>query len=60
MAVFTLVFGAKDIYQGVKQKGKWAKTAAILMGILVLLLLIGGILLYMYAVALSNAFKMGL
>ncbi len=60
LILFVLFFGIRKVYIGVKQQNKWAKITAKLLIILFVLLIIGGFLFYLYALALGEAFKTGL
>lgn len=52
-----LFFGIRKVYIGVKQQNKWAKIAAKILIVLLVLLIIGGFIFYLYALALGEAFK---
>ena len=60
VVIIAVIFGIFTIYKGVKQHKKWAKRAAVLVTILLILLLIGGFIFYIYAKALGEAFSTGL
>jgi len=60
LILIALFFGIRKVYIGAKQQNKWAKIAAKLLIILLVLLIIGGFLFYLYALALGEAFKTGL
>ena len=60
VVIIAVIFGVRTIYKGVKQHKKWAKKAAVLVTILLVLLLIGGFIFYIYAKALGEAFSTGL
>ncbi len=60
LLLVALFFGIRKVYIGVKQQKKWAKITAKLLIILLVLLIIGGFLFYLYALALGEAFKTGL
>ncbi len=60
LILIALFFGIRKVYIGVKQQNKWAKITAKLLIVLLVLLIIGAFLFYLYASALGEAFKTGL
>ena len=60
VVIIATIFGIRTIYKGVKQHKKWAKRAAVLVTILLILLFIGGFIFYIYTKALGEAFSTGL
>jgi len=60
VVIIAVIFGVRTIYKGLKQHKKWAKKAAVLLTIVLILLLIAGLIFYVYAMALGEAFSTGL
>ncbi len=58
--ILVIFIGIKKVVMGVKQNKKWAKRTAVLLIILLTILLIGGFIFYLYAMALGEAFSTGL
>lgn len=58
LIVVALLFGIRKIYIGARQQNKWAKIAAKLLIVLLVLLIIGAFFLYLYALALAEAYRL--
>jgi len=60
IVLIMIIYGVQKVYSGVKKKQKWAKITATLLIVLLIFLIIGGIIFYIYALALGEAFSTGL